>query len=157
MKSTVYIETSVVSYYTADPSRDLIIAARQQITNEWWNIYKNQYESFISPLVFEEAKAGNKNKAEKRLTALQGIAVLPINNIAEELSNLLIINGPIPKNSPEDALHIAISAVHGIDYLLTWNFKHINNAQMEKKINNIINIFGLESPTLCSPEELIGE
>ncbi|NIR52465.1 type II toxin-antitoxin system VapC family toxin [candidate division KSB1 bacterium] len=157
MKETVYIETSVVSYYTSNPSRDLVIAARQEITRQKWPEILKSFELHISALVIQEAEQGDAEASEKRLAAISKMPVLPISDEAESLASLLIGNGPIPEQYPEDALHIAVATINGMDYLLTWNFTHINNAQMKAKIISVVEAEGYQCPTICSPEELLGE
>jgi hypothetical protein len=134
----------------------LVTAGRQQITREWWEETRNQFDTYISVLVLEEAKGGDRSAAEKRLKALAGIPVLKINDMVEELAGGLIRNGPIPEECSEDALHIAIATINGMDFFLTWNFNHINNAQMKSEIIRIIEEYGYECPIICSPEELMG-
>ena len=157
MKKTVYIESSVVSYFAARPSRDLVIAGHQASTAEWWQEYRDQYEVFISPLVVEEISAGDPTAAAKRLEAVNGIGSLFISEEAEAIAEALLSAKAVPANSFRDALHIAISATQGIDYLLTWNFKHINNASTRVLVTNVVSTFELACAILCSPEELIGE
>ena len=157
MKETVYIETSVISYYTSKPSRDLVIAGRQEITREKWPKILGFFEAHISALVIQEAEQGDQNAAKERLEAISSLPILSISEQAEELAAILIKDGPIPPKSPEDALHIAVATVNGMDYLLTWNFTHINNAQMKSKIISIIEHHGYKCPIICSPEELLGE
>ena len=157
MKETVYIETSVASYYVSKPSRDLVIAARQEITREKWPRIFASFELHISALVIQEAEQGDTEAAQKRIAAISKIPVLSISDEAERLASLLIKDGPIPEKCPEDALHIAIATVNGMDFLLTWNFAHINNAQMKAKITSVIKAEGYQCPTICSPEELLGE
>jgi predicted nucleic acid-binding protein len=157
MKTKVYIETSVVSYATARPSRDLIVAARQEITRERWSRILTDFDCFVSILVVQEASGGNPEAAADRLSAIADMPVLQIDEKAEQLAKLLIVDGPIPDQKPEDALHIAIAARDGIEYLLTWNFTHIHNAQLELPIRRIIEQFGYQCPIFCSPDELIGD
>lgn len=157
MKQKVYIETSVVSYYTSEPSRDLVTAARQQLTREWWNENRHQFESYISVLVLEESKEGDPVEAGKRLEALKGLPVLEITDEAKSLALALLEVGPVPKTHPEDALHIALATINGMDYLITWNFHHINNAIMKKGITKVAEEKGYECPIICSTEELEGE
>jgi predicted nucleic acid-binding protein len=154
MKSKIYIETSVVSYYTGRPSRDLVTAARQQITREWWEENRIKFDSFISVLVLEEAGGGDPKAAEKRLEALKGIPVIEITDDAEILAESFVKAGLIPESHAEDALHIALASVNGIDFILTWNFHHINNAMMKKRIATIVETNGYECPVICSPDEL---
>jgi len=150
----VYVESSVISYITARPSRDLVVSARQAITNEWWEQKRKKYEVYISELVIEEISSGDKEAAQKRLDVVKQIPNLEITEIAKDLATLLISSGAVPENSPEDALHIGLAAAQGVEYLLTWNFKHINNATKRADITQLIESQGFLSPVLCSPEEL---
>lgn len=156
MKEKIYIETSIVSYYTSRPSSDIITTARQQVTQEWWEESRNQFDSYISVLVLEEARGGDPIAAENRLAALKGIPVLEITDEAEELAAAFVKFGPIPETHSEDALHIALAIVNGMDFLVTWNFHHINNARMKKDITRIAEENEYECPLICSPEELEG-
>ena len=157
MKPKVYIETSVVSYFTNRPGRDIVTAARQQVTREWWEESLNQFDVYISALVLEEASGGNPISAEKRLEALKGIPVLETTDAAADLAAALVEVGPIPERNSEDALHIALAITNGMDFLVTWNFHHINNAKMKKGIARTAEENGYECPVICSPEELEGE
>ena len=157
MKPKIYIETSVISYYTSRPSRDIVTAGRQQITHEWWDENRNQFDIFISALVLEEAKGGDPSAAESRLEALEAIPVLEITSEAENLATSLVKIGTIPEGHSEDALHIALATVNAMDFLLTWNFHHINNKKKKKRIGKVIEENGYECPVICSPDELTGE
>lgn len=157
MKAKVYIETSVVSYYTSRPSRDLIVAARQEITRERWARILGEFDCHVSVLVVREAEGGDPHAASDRLAAIAKLPVLEIDPLAEELAQSLLHDGPIPEEKPEDALHIALAARDGMDYLLTWNFTHIHNAQMEMAIRRIVEQYGYQCPVFCSPDELIGD
>jgi hypothetical protein len=156
MKAKIYIETSIVSYYTSRPSRDIITAARQQVTRGWWEESRNQFDTYISALVLEEAKGGDPIAAENRLAALKGMPVLKITDEAEELADVFVKFSPIPETHSEDALHIALAVINGMDFLVTWNFHHINNARMKKEITKISEKNGYECPMICSPEEIEG-
>jgi len=156
MKS-VYIESSVISYITARPSRDVVTSARQAISIEWWDGYKDSFEIFVSELVLEEIGSGDSRAASNRLAMVEGIPVLVATSNAVALAKSLIAENAIPASSMEDALHISIAAAQGVDFLLTWNFKHINNANTRNKIAQVINLSGFNSPIICSPEELINE
>jgi predicted nucleic acid-binding protein len=154
----VYVETSVVSYYTGKMSRDLIVAGHQVATKDFWKkIIKSELKPVISVLVIKEVSQGNEEQAQKRLDAIQGFTVLDISTEAESLSELIINQGGVPNNCPEDALHIAIASVEKIDFIATWNFKHINNPFTKNKITKIIEDAGYICPVLASPEELLGE
>ena len=157
VKKKVYIETSVVSYYTSRQSRDLVIAARQETTRERWKRILVEFDCHVSVLVVQEAEGGDPQAASARVEAIAGLPVLQIDKAAEELAKSLIDDGPIPEEKAEDALHIALAARDGMDYLLTWNFTHIHNAQMELSIRRIVERHGYECPVFCSIEELIGE
>ena len=124
---TVYVETSVVSYFTGTTSRDVVIAGHQASTKDFWGKLNTEFEPVISVLVIKEASQGEIEKAEMRAKAIQGFNVIDISKDAEELADLLISKKGIPADFPEDALHIALAAVAGINFIATWNFKHINN------------------------------
>jgi len=156
MKPTVYLETSVISYLTSRTSRDLVVAARQALTQEWWGEADIRYDLKVSVLVLEEAARGDSAAAQRRLAAIMNLPVLPLNEPAEELAQKLLIDKAIPAESTEDAFHIAIASVHGIDYLVSWNFRHINNAEMRRYIQKSIESAGYIFPLICSPEELGG-
>lgn len=157
MKETVYIETSVISYYTSKLSRDLIIVGRQEITGEKWPKIEEVFDRYISALVIQEAEQGDTIAAQQRLKVVESIPILEITENAEKLAGKLVSEKIIRKKNIEDALHIAIASVNGIDYLLTWNFTHINNAQMKIKITTVVENQGYQCPVICSPEELLGE
>ncbi len=152
----VYIETTVVSYLTARPSRDLIVAAHQQLTNEWWEQRRADFDLYISQFVIRESGAGDAVMAQKRLDALDGIALLSVNIEAVALARELVEKGPIPEKAEVDALHVAVAASHGMDYLLTWNCKHIANAEMQLGVGRFCRAAGFEPPIICTPEELLG-
>ncbi len=154
MKPKVYIETTVVSYLVATPSRDVIVAAHQQITDEWWKTKRQFFDLFASQLVLREAKAGDNEMAQRRLAALQAVALLEVTEEVVALAENLISQGPLPRKAAEDALHIAVAVVNGLDYLLTWNCKHIANAKMREKIDEVCRLQGYEPIIICTPEEL---
>jgi hypothetical protein len=156
MATSVYIESSIISYLTSRPSRDLVVAARQTITTDWWFKHRANYEVYISALVEEEISAGDETAAKQRLQVVSGIASVAITQQAQDLAAKLISRKAVPANSVEDALHIAIAATQGTEFLLTWNFKHINNAETKALIAKVIEEFGFVCPILCSPEELGG-
>lgn len=157
MKPKAYVETSIVSYYTARPSRDLIVAAHQEITHDWWDHQRVDCELFTSQLVHDEAGAGDPRAAAKRLQALQGIDLLDVSDEAADLAEELLVHKCLPRKAAQDALHIAVAAIHHIDYLITWNCKHIANALMRTAIENVIRQNGYQPPIICTPEELLGD
>ncbi|MEA3387382.1 MAG: type II toxin-antitoxin system VapC family toxin [Patescibacteria group bacterium] len=155
-EKSVYIETSIPSYLTARPSRDVRAAAWQQITTQWWFEVRTSYELFTSELTVVEASAGNPEAAARRLEVLNDILELPIDEEVQKLAELLIIEGGIPGEAEADALHVA-AAVHNIDYLLTWNCRHIDNATRKPIIRSIIINAGYPYPEICTPMELLSE
>lgn len=155
-KPTVYVETTVVSYLTAWPSRDLVRAAHQQITREWWDTQRGLFDLFASELVIRESSAGDSTAAQQRLQALADVPLLAVTDAATELAAHLVQAGALPKKSTADALHVAIAAVNGIDYLLTWNCRHLANAVMRNTIEAACIERGFRPATICTPEALTG-
>lgn len=155
MKKTVYIETTVVSYLTARPSRDVVIAGHQEATRELWPKLTKAYEAFASVLVRKEAAAGDKDQAAKRLEAIADFAVLEATEDARVLARHILDGSGIPEGYADDALHIAIATVHGIESIVTWNFAHMNNPFTRQRIREIVETQGYECPELCSPDELL--
>jgi predicted nucleic acid-binding protein len=133
MKPKLYLETTIPSYLTAWPSRDLIVAAHQQITKEWWRSRQDAFEIYVSQFVLDEAAAGDADAARERLDVLNDLPLLDIMEAVSRLALALLQAGAIPAKAARDAAHIAVSAVHGIDYLMTWNCAHIANAMIIKK------------------------
>ena len=153
---TVYLETSFISYLVSRPSRDLLVAAHQQTTDEWWNTRHNEFECFISQVVIDEASAGNSSEAVKRMDIIKDLPVLEFTDEAESLALTILSSGKFPHHANRDAAHIAIAAANSIDYLLTWNCKHLANAQIIRKISVVCNNEGFNMPVICTPEELMG-
>jgi predicted nucleic acid-binding protein len=157
MKPRLYLETTIPSYLTSRPSRDLIIAGHQQITRDWWENRRGDYQIFISQLVLDEAGAGDPVAARQRLRVLQSLPLLDITPEVAELTSGILASGKIPRKAATDAAHIAIAAVHGMDFLLTWNCAHIANAAMVRALGSICREYACECPVICTPEELLGE
>jgi hypothetical protein len=156
MKKSVYIETSVISYLTARVSRDLVSAARQQLTQEWWDNSRHNFELFVSRLVLKEIAGGDAAAADRRLDAVKGMTVLEMNADVIVLADELMKQCALPEKAREDAVHIAVSAVCGIDFLVTWNCRHIDNAVMKPVIRSVCADAGYVCPEICTPEELGG-
>ena len=154
MGPKVYLETTIPSYLTAWPSRDLVKAAHQQITREWWQ-KRVQFDLYISQLVLREASGGDAEAARLRLETLKGIPVLALSPAASGLAQQLVQQGPLPETAVADALHIGIATVNGMDYLLTWNCAHIANAAIRHRIEAVCRASGYQPPVLCTPEELM--
>jgi predicted nucleic acid-binding protein len=156
MKS-VYLETSVSSYLTARPSRDVRAAAWQELTVQWWDTTRQRYELYISEIVVAEAREGDPAAAERRLAILRGIPELVVDGEVEILAAKLLADGGFPATAAIDALHVALAAVHGMDFLLTWNCRHINNADTKPRIRTICTLAGYTCPEICTPQELLSE
>lgn len=150
----VYIETSVISYLTSRPSRDVVIAGHQQTTRDWWESQRQQFELVASQLVVREASVGDTTFAQQRLEALEGVVLLTISEAALTLARLLVERGPLPQKAAVDALHIAIAVTNGIEYLLTWNCKHIANANMRSQVERLCRTQGYEPTIICTPNQL---
>lgn len=155
MKQRVYVETSVISYLASRPARDLIVAAHQELTQEWWDERSSGFELVISELVEQEAEAGDPDASRLRLATIQGIAILALSDEAVSIAEHLVGSGPIPREAAADALHIAVAAVNGVDYLLTWNCKHLANAALRVQIAALLEDAGYACPVICTPEELM--
>jgi hypothetical protein len=156
-KRTVYLETSVISYATSRPSRDLVVAARQQVTRQWFVRDAGAFDLFVSELVLAEAMEGDPLAVAERRSLIEGIPILAITNAAGDLGAKLVHERAVPEDAEEDALHIAVAAVHGVDFLLTWNCRHIANAAMREGIEGVCTRCGFEPPVMCTPEELTHE
>lgn len=156
MKQKIYIETSVVSYLVARPSRNIIIAAHQVSTSDFWNLL-HHYDVFVSDIVIQETSKGDESLAKRRIGLLTEFKILEIDGEVKNLARKFLSADVIPEKYPEDALHIAVAAANGMDIIVTWNFKHINNPFIREKIRKIIEANGWLCPEICSPEELLGD
>ncbi|MCG6534772.1 MAG: type II toxin-antitoxin system VapC family toxin [Syntrophales bacterium LBB04] len=155
-KKSVYIETSIVSYLTARPSSDLLAAAWQKVTMDWWETQRGRFALFASDIVIEEAGRGDDIAVARRLEALAGIPLLAMTDDVLVLSESLIRAGALPKQAIGDSLHVALTGVHGVDYLLTWNYRHIDNAEKKPLIRKVCLANGYGYPEICTPQELMG-
>lgn len=154
--NTVYIETSIVSYLRQRPSTQLVMAARQLLTSKWWETERSNYELVVSQYVLDEAKGGDPILAAERMHALAGIPLLPNAPQITQIANEIMIRAILPPKAQVDALHIATVAHHRIQYLLTWNCKHIANAKILPRIHQVLTDAGVPIPVICTPEELLG-
>lgn len=155
MKPRVYVETSVISYLTAWASRDVVVAGHQQVTRDWWKSSQDRFDVVASELVVQEASAGDLDAAKDRLQVLDMLTLLEITESARDLARQLVVAAAIPAKAAEDALHLAIAATNGIDYLVTWNCRHLANAIMRAKIEEVCRDAGYQPPAICTPEELM--
>ena len=156
MQPKLYVETTIVGYLTAKPSKDLIVAAHQKLTRQWWNRRRANFDLYVAQGVLHEAGAGDKREARRRLKALRGIPLLAVTDEVQGLARALVDRGALPAKAVEDALHVAAATVHDMDYLLTWNCRHIANAEMRRVMRAVCSAHGYEIPLICTPEELMG-
>ena len=154
LKPGVYIETSVVSYLTARSSSKPVAFAHQEVTRNWWKIERPKFELFTSEITLTEARSGNLEAAQNRMTVLENIPLLLITENVTIIAESLLINKALPTTALPDALHIAVAAANAMEYILTWNFKHIANASMKHTIERVCRECGVECPVICTPEEL---
>lgn len=154
---TVYIETSIIGYLTVRPSSNLILMANVETTREWWETRRVQFSLYISQTVLDEVARGDAEIALKRLDILKDFPLLQVNESVENLAAEFLAKSNLPPKAADDSIHIAVATVYGLDYLLTWNCKHIANAQIQKKLAQISLDTGYELPTICTPYELMGE
>jgi hypothetical protein len=157
MSETVYIETSILGYLTARLSRDIVVSANIQITREWWDMRRNDFQLYSSQAVVKETSQGDAAIASQRLEIIRNLALLDLNQSVLDLAEQFLGRSNLPAKADVDAVHIAAATVHGMDYLLTWNCKHIANAQIQGKLAEISLDFGYELPILCTPYELLGD
>jgi len=152
---SVYIETTIVGHIAGRVHPDAIVAARQQITRDWWRNEASGYEVFISQAVLEECSQGDPSAAAERHEVVKDLDLLESSDEVDDLADALISEKAVPASEPRDAFHIAIAAVNGVDYLLTWNCKHIANATLRGRIEKVCRNAGYEPPIICTPEELV--
>jgi hypothetical protein len=153
----VYIESTIPSYIVARPARDLLQAARQQTSRDWWELKRHDHELFTSQIVLDEISAGEAEMAKQRLEILAGIPVLRVDETAETLTLQILGSGLLPASADRDAGHIALATIYEMDILLSWNCRHIANASIQARLRKLVEKSGLALPVLCTPDELTGE
>lgn len=151
---TVYLETTFISYLVARPARNLVTAAHQQVTRDWWQHRRRDFNCVISQVVIDEISAGDESEARKRLEIAASLDALPVSATVESLIKSIINAGILPEAAVRDAAHIAVATIYGVEYLLTWNCKHLANAQIAKRVARICDDLGFTMPVVCTPEEL---
>jgi len=151
MSESIYIETSILGYLTARLTRNLILVANIEITKEWWESRRNAFKLYISQVVLDEVARGDVEIAAQRMEILNGLQLVELNQAVQNLSAQFLKRSNLPQKASDDAVHIAAATVHGLDYLLTWNCKHIANAQIQRKLAEISLDFGYQLPIICTP------
>lgn len=155
MKKRVYIETTIISYLAARPSRDLILASRQAATEQWWQSQRTQCDLFMSELVMREADQGDDEARQRRIAVMEGIPRLAATRASEALAYRLLRAHALPSGAVDDAAHVAVAAAHGMDILLTWNCRHIANVMTAPRIRDTIEAAGYKAPTITTPQGLL--
>ncbi len=156
-KPEAYVESSVISYRSARPSRDVIVLSHQEITRIWWEKHLHEYSVFISEVVLDEIRRGDHEAASERLSLVSSMPLLTIEPDVERLALIYQEKLQLPAKSLRDTLHLAVASVHAVDYLVTWNCKHIANAHIRRQLAEINNSEGISTPTICTPEELLDD
>ena len=155
VNATLYLESTIPSYLAARPSRDLIVAGHQQITHEWWQEVRSDFDIHISQFVLDEISAGDPDAAARRLALVEGLPLLDITDevgtLAHEYQNRLAL----PPAARLDVLHLACTVVHQLDYLLTWNCAHLANGRVIRRLQTINAELGRRTPIIVTPEELL--
>ena len=157
MPRRIYIETTIPSYLTARPSRDIVQAARQQLTREWWDVERRNYDLCISQIVLDEAAAGDAEAAQRRMAVIAHLPLLDLTVEVDGLAEQIMQSGLLSASASRDAVHIAVPAVHQVHFLLTWNCRHIANATIFRDLQHIILDAGYDVPVICTPDELLGD
>jgi hypothetical protein len=157
MRPKLYLESTIPSYLVARPSRDVILAGQQKCTRDWWSKRAGDFEIFVSDVVAEEIAAGEAGMAGRRMELIRPFARLVASDKVSEVVSALIHGGPLPPKAARDAAHIALAAVHGMHFLLTWNCTHIANAQMYAKLREICEAHDCDCPVICTPDELLAK
>ncbi len=157
MPDRVYIESTIVGYLTMRPSKQVVVAARQEITKQWWAARQFDFRLVTSQVVLDEISSGDHVAATERLDAIQHLPLLDLTHSSEDLASRLVAAGPLPTKALADAAHIAVAAVHSVEFVLTWNCTHIANAALRPRIEQIIRESGFRPPILCTPEELLDD
>ena len=157
MLRRIYIETTIPSYLTARPGRDIVQAARQQLTREWWDVERRHYDLCISQIVLDEAAACDAEAAQRRMAVIDTLPLLDLTFEVDGLAETIMQSGLLPASASRDAVHIAVTAVHQVHFLLTWNCRHIANATIFRDLQHVIMSAGYDMPVICTPEELLGD
>ena len=157
MKKRVYVETTIISLLASRPSRDLMQLAHQQATRDWWDKRSASFDLFVSQLVLDEVRGGDKDAASRGLAVTDGLPVLRVSNGVGALAKALIAGGTIPRKASDDAMHLALASVYAMNYLLTWNCRHLANVEIMERAEAVVIAHGFRPPCVCTPDQLMGE
>lgn len=151
---SVYLETTIPSYLASRPSRDLVTAAHQQVTHEWWSAARTSFRLYVSEAVIDEIRGGDPEIAAKRLELVED---LPILELRDDVLDLVEIYGRglgLPDRAQVDLVHIAFAVAYDLDYLVTWNCKHIANGSVIRRLGELNRRLKKPTPVIVTPEEL---
>ncbi len=157
MADSIYIETTIPSLYVARASGYLVEAARQQLTRRWWDDFRHEFEAVCSQTVLDECGRGDAAMAEKRLGLLSGLPLLDLTEDVTRAAEALLEAEIVPRNAADDAIHIAVASVHKVDYLLTWNCRHLANPRILRRVSTCLDHLGFQASLICTPEEMMGD
>ena len=151
----VYLDPTVISYFVAAPSKNPQLALWQKESRRFWNDYQHRFAFVVSSTVLNEIRRGDAMQAKKRLAAVEQFTVLLKTPAAVALTQQLLAAGAVPESAALDAEHIAIATVHGVDYLVSWNHKHLVNVHQLRKINQVCESAGFRPALICTPTTLM--
>lgn len=154
---SVYIKTSVVSYLVARPLAHSVAHQWHVWTKDWWRLRRPYFECVISEEVLREAAAGDSKASRQRLEALSTLTVLRRTRAVDKLVEAFLSNGALPAKAKADAVHLAVATSHRVDYLLTWNCKHLANAEILLRLRPLAEQRGCRMLEVCRPPQLMGE
>ena len=157
IKPKLYVETTIISYLVARTSNDASLVYRQQITQQLWEEFANDFEFVVSDIVVSEILRGDVVAAQRRFDVVANLTILDLSPDADKLAQDMIEAGAVPPQARSDAQHIAVAAVNSIDYLVSWNYKHIVNETKRQPIDEVCRAAGFQPPTICTPIEIIEE
>lgn len=152
---TAYIETTIIGHLVGRILSDPVVAGRQTVTRQWWPSAVEKYRFIVSKVVADECASGDPEAAAERLAVLESLEFVATSPQVDELARQLIDRFAIPKAEPRDAIHISLAAIHGLEYLVSWNFKHIVNPTTRSAIERVCRDAGFVPPIICTPDELM--
>jgi hypothetical protein len=156
VKPSVYLETTIISYLAARPSRDSLTAAKQRMTDDWWTNHRARFDLYVSEAVLDEAKDGDPGAAARRIALVQGVELLIVTQDHGLLASRLMREAALPERASLDAVHIAVAAMHNIDFLVTWNCKHIASPVFRPRIESVCRNAGVKPPEIATPIAMLG-
>jgi hypothetical protein len=154
LKPRIYVETSIPSYLAARPSRDLVVAAQQQITHRWWETVAEHFDLYISEVVMDEIRVGDPEVAQRRFSFVDGLAILKSDEETLRLTKFYDGELGLTGKARADLPHFAFAVAYQMDFLATWNCSHIANAIVIRRLHRINEAAGLHIPIILTPSEL---